>query len=145
MKRFEFRLETVLKVRQAQEESARDRYLDKRAERLEAESVRIEIDKRRIGLLRMPLMGIRDHQALNASLDSLDQRESEQRHVIRVLEEEEESLREAWNLSMQEVEVVEKLKEAEWEAWRAEEARQEQLELDEWSVLRTSRRKGSAA
>lgn len=136
MRKFAFRLQSVLNYRLALEEEAERAYLSARAERLEAEAVFDQIDRRRLELCKLAAPTLDERICIERIYEKLDGQEREQRAIVQVLEIEEEKLRQAWLEARRETEVLRKLREKAWETWREEANRIEQAELDEWAVLR---------
>jgi flagellar export protein FliJ len=133
---FEFRLEKVLQFRQMQESWAKDAYLDARAARLEAEVEILNLKDRRGQLLEKTATDIDSRRALELTLLRIDDQERSQNHVLAVLANEEETAMNAWQHQKRELETLVQLREAALEEFKAEEARREQADLDEWAVMR---------
>jgi flagellar FliJ protein len=136
MRRFRFRLQKVLEHRELLEEEAKTAFLNARAQRLEAERRLEELLQQRAEWLERPLRTLEDRLVLERFLDALGDREREQRIVISTLEDEEETLRQAWIEARKDAEAMRRLRQAAYDEWRAEANRKEQADLDEWAVLR---------
>ncbi len=136
MKKFEFRLQKVLEYRDAMENWAQEGYLDTRVARLEGEAALLEIQNRRQAALHAAPVSVDDRLNLELRLLSFDDEERAQQTVIQVLTNEEEKALEVWQEKKRELETVVKLKEKALEEWQLDANRQEQGELDEWSVMR---------
>jgi len=136
MRKFLFRLQKVLEHRERLEEEAKTAFLNARAQRLDAERMLEALAGVRAEALARPLAGLEDRLALERFLEALADRERQQRIVVRTLEDEEESLRQAWIEARRDAEALRKLREAARAEWQAEADRREQAALDEWAVLR---------
>ena len=79
-----------------------------------------------------------DRLAHEAHLDRLDAEQSALEAAVSVLLGEEESARDAWIETKQNLEALEKLREKDYQEWQLVEGRREQAALDEWAVLRRS-------
>jgi len=135
VRRFQFRLESVLNYRETLESDAETAYLGARAERIAAEVVFSELDQRRDAICGTPTTCVEDRMAIQRSLELCDDLERRQRNVVQVLEVEEESKRQAWIEARRDAEVMRKLKTKAQDEWQEEANREEQNALDEWAVL----------
>lgn len=146
MKRFAFRYQTVLDVRerlQKQEEDALQRLLGRqRAE--EAEHERLVAEE---AMLRTAwtdqVSGALDLDALltmHASLDGMARKIAQQKHAVDVATARTDNQREILTKAMQEAEVLRKLKQRDFDAWRIALDRAENAQLDEMATLRHTRR-----
>jgi len=136
MRKFRFRLRKVLEHRERLEEDAKTAFLNARAQRLDAERMLEALAGVRAEALARPLAGLEDRLVLERFLEALADRERQQRIVVRTLEDEEESMRQAWIEARRDAEALRKLREAARAEWQAEADRREQAALDEWAVLR---------
>lgn len=134
MKKFQFRLHRVHAFRILEEEVARDRYLAKQAERVNAEGELANYPELRRQALAQPLRHIEEHGALTAWVDRLDDEERAQRVVVSVLTDEEEALRQQWISRRQDAQALEKLRTKAYEEWLYEANREEQNALDEFAT-----------
>jgi len=136
IKRFDFRLQSVLEYRLLTEEWAKEAYLDAKTKRLEAEVALLGIQQQRDDLLRTPAFDIEDLQALDLRLKLVDDKESQQRLVLQVLKNEEDNCFEQWQQRKNDVDVITKVRDKAYDEWQRDMDRAEQYALDEWSVQR---------
>lgn len=136
MKPFEFTLQRVLDYRRMVEEWAKNAYLETRIRRLEAEAELAPIFEARSSALVERPDSIDRLLTLDRYLVRLDDQERDQRALIAILVEEEESARREWVERRKEAEALEKLRQSQFEEWVLESEREEQRMLDEWAVLR---------
>lgn len=136
MKTFDFRLKKVLEYRRLTEEWAKEAYLDARAARLEAETVRLGILRLKEQLLLEHAETIEDLQTQELRFLALDDQESQQNIVIGVLMQEEADALTVWNERRQEVAALEKLHDRAYEEWMHLMNKEEQAFLDEWTNSR---------
>jgi flagellar protein FliJ len=136
MKKFEFRLQKVLEYREAMEHWAQEVYLDTRVARLEGEAALLEVRNRRATALQQTANGLNERRHLELFLQTIDDDELAKQTIIEVLLAEEEKALGLWHEKKRELETIVKLREHAHEEWQLEANRQEQAELDEWSVLR---------
>lgn len=136
MKKFDFRLQSVLEYRLLTEQWAKDAYLDARAKRLEADLLITGVRQQRQELLAHPTTDIEDLQALDLRLKLIDDQEAHQRLIIQVLTNEEANCFEQWQQRRNDVDVITKLRDKAYEEWERDMGRAEQYALDEWSAQR---------
>lgn len=146
MKRFAFRYQTVLDVRerlQKQEEDVLMRLLSRqRAEEAEHERLVAEEVSLR-GAWTDQVSGALDLDALltmHASLDGMARKIEQQRQVCDVARARTDNQREILTRAMQEAEVLRKLKQRDFDAWRIALDKAESAQLDEIATLRHTRR-----
>lgn len=146
MKRFAFRYQTVLDVRerlQKQEEDvlmrllARQRAEEAERERLIAEeaSLREAWTERVNGALDLDAL-----LTMHASLDGMARQIAQQGNAIDVARARTDNQREILTRAMQEAEVLRKLKQRDLDAWRLAIDKAENAMLDEMATLRYTRR-----
>ncbi len=138
MAKFRFRLERVLAYREMVEGWAKDAYLEARAARLEGMAELERIGTRRGELVFSKVDSLDDRRALEACLEKLDDDERQQKTVIDLLEADEAKRKEEWLEASQELQKLEKLRDAAYREWMLDENRREQKELDEWTSQRRS-------
>jgi flagellar export protein FliJ len=136
IKRFDFRLQSVLEYRLLTEEWAKEAYLDAKTKRLEAEVALLGIQQERDDLLGTPAFDIEDLQALDLRLKLVDDKESQQRLVLQVLKNEEDNCFEQWQQRKNDVDIISKVRDKAYDEWQRDMDRAEQYALDEWSVQR---------
>ncbi len=136
MSKYRFRLQKVLDFRRAQEEDAKREYLERRARRLDGELQVAATRSRRAAALKLPCPALEDRKQLELYLERVDDDERADMAALSVLESEEERALGKYTEARRASEVLAKLRERDWQAWRLDEARREQRELDEWAVLR---------
>lgn len=139
MPRFRFRLEQVLRYRELLEETARDVYLESRATRLVAEQELRAFGVSRAELIARGAQSIQERIALEAALKRQDELEADHRIALEVLVQEEEARRLDWIEKKKDLQVLQKLRDREFEQWKLEERRREQREMDEFAVLGAAR------
>ena len=132
MKKFNFRLERVLEFRKLEEDWAKNDYVARRIERVDAELAVETIKDKRRDMLTQPMRSLDERRAVELLLESLDDEERGQMAVISVLHDEEAKALEAWTVKRQEVEALEKMKDKAYAVWLYDLNREEQSELDEW-------------
>lgn len=146
MKRFAFRYQTVLDVRERvekQEEDVLQRLLGQQRGQ-EAERDRLIAEE---AMLRTAwtheVSGALDLDALltmHASLDGMARKIEQQRHAVDVARARTDNQREILAKAMQEAEVLRKLKQRDLDAWRTALDRAENAFLDEMATLRHTRK-----
>lgn len=136
MKKFEFRLETVLDFRRVAEEEAKETYLKARTETIEAESVLDTIREKRRGVLHWQARSVLELMTIESSLHWIDEEESMQESVIRVLRDEEQAALERWQDARKDVKVLERLREEALLDWQYAANLEEQKALDEWATTK---------
>lgn len=134
--KFKFRLQKVLEFRQSVEEQAKRAFLEAQSRRVAAQQELSLIWVEHERLMKYPCNTLDERRTLETALDAQQDLAFDQQIVIQVLEGEEEQLREAWVLAKKEAEAMVKLREAQLEDWQLEQNRLEQIELDEWAVMR---------
>ena len=146
MKRFAFRYQTVLDARERvekQEEDVLQRLLGRqRAEEAEAERLVGEEAMLRTAWTAQ-VSGALDLDALltmHASLDGMARKIAQQRHQVEVAKARTDNQREILMKATQEAEVLRKLKQRDFDAWRIALDRAENAMLDEIATLRHTRR-----
>lgn len=136
MRKFAFRLAKLLEYRLLQEKWAKDEYLACRAKRLEGEK-QIELLKEKRGEAARKNYGTLDERrAQEAYVNRLEDEKRGFEAAVAVLAGEEEVARVKWLNFKKDAEVLEKLRQKDFELWTVEEQRRVQNELDEWSVQR---------
>jgi flagellar export protein FliJ len=136
MARFEFRLQKVLEYRGMVEQWAKEAYLDAQRKVFDAEAERETIRSTRQELLSRRMASVEELVALNAYVERLDDQESMQDSIIRILTDAVESAKQEWIVAKQEAEALVKLRDGDLAEWTLDQDRKEQAELDEMTVLR---------
>jgi flagellar FliJ protein len=146
MKRFAFRYQTVLDVRERlekQEEDLLQRLLGRqRAEEAERDRLVAEEASLREAWTER-VSGALDLDALltmHTSLDGMARRIAKQRQAVEVAKARTDNQREILTKAMQEAEVLRKLKQRDFDAWRLAIDRAENAAIDEMATLRHTRR-----
>lgn len=136
MARFRFRLQGVLELRAAREEAAKRELRLAQAAVIAAERERDALFDKKRRLLGTETHDLVERQTLETAVIHLDDRVRHQRIAIEQLRQESERAMERWRVAKMDLEVMERLREKAFEAYRLEESRREQAELDEFAVLR---------
>ncbi len=154
MKRFQFKLENVLKYRKTLEDLAKNEYREGlRLLNIEKESLRqMEINRKKLARFYDLQPGsVVDPDFLSfvarytIQLSHLIER---QKGIIKDKEEIAAEMFRAWNKNRQDVKVVEKLKEKKWKQYLREVDKEEQIFQDEIFIakkIRTTREEGARA
>jgi flagellar export protein FliJ len=119
-----------------EEDWAKNTYLDLRSDRIEHEAGIASIQERRAEVLINSPATIEGRLAQERVNRHLDDEETEAHAALSVIVQEEERALNVWHERKRAVELLARLRDREYEAWRLDEARKEQAELDEWAVLR---------
>ncbi|MGV3617567.1 MAG: flagellar export protein FliJ [Fimbriimonas sp.] len=136
MPKFSFRLQKVLEFRELEEGEAQNAY---RAAQDAVSEKQADIRKlilHRTALVSAPAPTIDARLHLERVMERIDDEERTERSILAILENEETIAEANWNAKRQAVKVIEKLRENALEAWKQDEERREQADLDEWAVLR---------
>lgn len=136
MKKFEFRLESVLRYRRDLENTAKTAYMGARRETLLCESEIAETDQRRLEILQLKYANLPERKLIETLVEGTDDRERELRATLCVLQNEEAMALAAWQGAQREVKALDQLREKALTAWRHEDDLEEQRNLDEWTVTR---------
>jgi flagellar export protein FliJ len=136
MRKFAFRLAKLLEYRKLQEKWAKDEFLSCRARRIEAENQVDALKDKRSQAARKTYETLQDRRAQEAYVQRLEDERRAVEAAVSVLVGEEELARVKWLGFRKDAEVLEKLKQKDFELWTVEEQRRVQRELDEWSVQR---------
>ncbi len=136
MPAFVFSLQKVLDYRRLEEGWAKDAFRAAQDARFEGEAAVERIRDRRKACVARPDPTLAERLDLEAYHAALDREETAARERLTTLEGKEAEAREAWRDRRVSAEALAKLREAALDEWKAEEARREQADLDEWAVLR---------
>jgi flagellar export protein FliJ len=136
VRKFEFRLESVLEYRETLETAAKNAYLVARREALACEREVADIEQRRLAALQLKYANLPERRTIETILESLDDREREVRALLCVLQNEEAMALAAWQEARRDVKVLEQLREKAHVIWQHEVDLEEQNQLDEWTVMR---------
>ncbi len=146
MKRFVFRYQTVLDVRERVQKQEEDvlRQLLSRQRAEEAEHDRLVADEVSLRTAwTEQVSGDLDLDSLltmHASLDGMARQIVQQRSAVEVARARADNQREILTTAMQEAEVLRKLKQRDFDAWRIALDRAENAQNDEMATLRYTRR-----
>ena len=133
---YKFRLQKVLEYRESQEEEAKRRLLERKAESLQAESRLRAISDQRKHVLGVQPANVFAHLEMEGRLAKHDFEERLASSALAVLRDEEEAAELAWRERKRSLETMTKLQEKDLAGWTLSETRKEQAALDEWAVLR---------
>lgn len=136
MRKFMFRLQRVLDARAAWEDVARREFQAARAATLAAEGEIERLRARKSDLLARPALDLAERQALERAVLAIDDAIRHQKVIVEQCAYEEEWTRDRWIETRRDLQVMEKLRERDFEAYRLDMARREQAEMDEFGVLR---------
>ncbi|MBX3095682.1 MAG: hypothetical protein KF812_02350 [Fimbriimonadaceae bacterium] len=136
MAKFRFRLDVVLRLREREEELAKNAYRAATARRIEAEStIDLIREKRRSVLVGVPA-SLAARIALPGLLERIDDDEHASVTIADLLQQEEEAALRRYVEAKQSAEALRKLREGRHAEWQLAEDRAEQQALDEWAVQR---------
>lgn len=138
MRKFNFRLETLLQLRISEAEEAKLIYFHAQKSRYEMEDYLAELSLTRRESLGHPAQDFSTRFALQAWMDSLDLQQQQAESALMVLLDEEEGCRQVWLDRQQAADVLAKLRERHAFDHELEMSRWEQAQLDEWAVMRRS-------
>lgn len=144
-KKFEFRLQSYLKLKEQNELDARREFAMKRSELQVIENQVTAIQSQRLEVLKQAAASLDDRLQLAMSLTILDDDERCQRCLIGVLQDELRKVLSVWTQARKELKAVEKLREKQLSEFELEASRQAQKDLDEWAVLNRTRLTGAAS
>lgn len=136
MARFRFRLQRVLEVRATREEAAKRELQQAQAAVIAAERERDALFDKKRRLLGTETRDLAERQTLETAVIHLDERVRHHQIAIEQLRQEADRAMEHWRGAKIELEVMDKLREKAFEAYRLDETRREQAEMDEFAVLR---------
>lgn len=136
MPKFSFRLQKVLEFREMEEGAAKDVFVAAQNARADKQGEIRRLIEYRSGIVAQTPNTLDARMHLERVMERIDDEERAQRAALAILENEEVSTQNAWNLKRQAVKAIEKLRESALEQWKLEEERREQANLDEWAVLR---------
>ena len=136
MPKFSFRLQRVLEYREMEEGAAKDLFVAAQNARGEKQGEIRRLIEYRSGIVAQPANSLDARIHLERVMERIDDEERAQRAALAILENEEASAQNAWNLKRQAVKAIEKLRENALDQWKLDEERREQANLDEWAVLR---------
>lgn len=136
MPKFSFRLQKVLEYREMEEGWAKDTYVAAQSARAEKQADIKKLIAHRTAIVSQPANSIESRLHLQRVMERIDDEERVERSVLAVLENEEFDAQAAWNVKRQAVKAIERLRENALEAWKLDEERREQADLDEWAVMR---------
>lgn len=131
MREFRYRFQTLLEIRSKEEQEAKRTLFHAMAARLEAEKNADLIRSRKVSGKPSNLGELVASDALRAKwIDELAEAEA----VVGILANEEEVARQSWIAAKREADSLTKLKDRELSDYRIEEKREEQKEMDDWTV-----------
>ena len=136
MAKFSFRLEKVLEYREMEEGWAKDAYLAAQRARAEKQAEIARLIAQRSAVVTLPANSIPQRLHLERVMEKMDDEERSHRIALAVLENEELNAQAEWNVRRQAVKAIERLRENALDAWKLEQERREQADLDEWVTMR---------
>ncbi len=136
MRKFKFRLESVLKYRQEERDQARNLYIEAQQRRFEMDDQIREVEQVRKENLRGPANDLPSRLSLQSWVDNLDNQQHQFQVALEILLQEEEHAMQVWIERRQEAEALEKMRARQLQEHLLEVARFEQNELDEWATMR---------
>lgn len=136
MAKFHFRLDVILRLREREEEQAKNAYRTATSRRIEADSTIELIRERRRSILVGVPASLAARVALPGLLERIDDDESAAITIADLLQQEEEAALRRYNSAKQTAEALRKLRQGRLTEWQIEENRAEQRALDEWAVQR---------
>ncbi|GMV36026.1 MAG: hypothetical protein AMXMBFR61_05340 [Fimbriimonadales bacterium] len=136
MRRFRFRLESVLRYRRRIEEIKEASFARAHRNRLIAEARAAEMERTRERVSSMELgVDLDTRRQRELYLMRLDDMIAAQRQLVEILMRDEDAAREEWLAARREVKALEELRERALRRHEKEVLREEQRELDEWAIL----------
>lgn len=136
MHRFEFRLEKVLKVRQAAEQEFKEAFKAARQATKAMEHEIDQLDNQIERLMVTPYEQISDKVLADSHVICLKDERTSKLAALSILEQEGERAFDRWQKAKQDTEAVQKLRENAMLEYRQEVKRWEQKQLDEWTSSR---------
>lgn len=136
MPKFEFRLDTVLRLREREEEAKKQAYQNAVARRIEADQSVEDLRARRQEILVGAPLDLDTRRHLAGLLEKLDDDEQALVTIADLLQQEEEAALRHYHLAKQAAEALRKLRAGRLAEWELSEQRAEQAALDEWAVQR---------
>ena len=134
MSSFAFRLQRVYEYRELEEGWAKDNFLAKHINRMEAENELFQLEDDRRLLLSAGADDLNSRMDLELRIQKLDDHDRALKILIHELTIEEEKARDEWILKKQDKSVLEKLREKAYNAWMYRQNKLEQSALDEWTT-----------
>jgi flagellar FliJ protein len=138
MHKFSFRLQKLLEYRSMQEEWAKAAYLEVHAARISAETELERLRNVRLEATHTPRQALDEMLNLENYLARIDDLLEEQISIIDILSDEEEKAKKEWLEAKRNHESLSKFRERAFEEWQREFAREEQKQLDDWSIRKRS-------
>jgi flagellar FliJ protein len=144
VRRFRFRLESVLRHRLQIEEKKERAFVEAQQRRRAAQRVLRQLEAEVMRVRQVdPGLDLRWLEWREQYVVRLRDRMAAQEQVISLLAQEEEQRRQEWLEARRDRQVLDKLKEKAKARHRAEELWEEQRDLDEWAVLRSGVMQGA--
>lgn len=136
MRKFRFRLQSVLNYQRRLEEEAKAAYQAAMSKRIEIEMEINNLGIRRDIELARPIAGLESLLTLMHYVDRLDRERGDLEIAQDILLQEEEAAKLAWIEARKSAEAIEKLRTKQLEEYQLEASRAEQRDLDEWAITR---------
>lgn len=136
MHKFSFKLQKILEYKEALEKKAKEEHLQKRAGCIAVEEAIQQIIKQRNQVLLSSETDLDSLQNKERYLLKLDEEERYQKIALCVLLDEEEKSLAKWQKKYKEAEVFKKLKEHKKQTWLYLLNKEEQNQLDDFSIMR---------
>lgn len=139
MKRFNFRLQKVLEVRETAEERAKQTFGHAQQALLGGQATLTEMKASRNRTASAPCGTFQDRVTLEGVLARMTMAERHFQIQLNDLERDAHQALVRYTAARQEAEILRKLRENALEVWRLESERKEQADLDEWATQRRAR------
>lgn len=136
MYKFAFKLQKILEYKEALEKKSKEEYLSKRAQCIEIEEAIQQIIRQRNQVLMSSPVDLDSLQNKERYLLKLDEEERCQKIALNVLQDEAAKKLTKWQEKYQEAEALKKLKEHKKEAWLYLLNKEEQNQMDDFSIMR---------
>lgn len=135
MKKFSFKLEKLLRVREHAEEQAKEEFRKCHQAVLAVEREIADLDEQVERLMVRPCETIAERIQAEEFILCLKEDRASRLAALSIVEQEEEAALAAWRGAKQESEIVRTLKENAFAEWKEAYVRAEQTSLDEWAVM----------
>lgn len=135
MRKFTFRLEKLLRVREHSEDQAKDQFRMCRQAVLAVEKEIEDLDNLVEKAMIRPCLSLPERIQTELLIMTLKEDRTMKLAALSIVEQEADTALGHWRLAKQDAEIVRKLKENAYIEWKTEAARKEQAQLDEWAVI----------
>ncbi|MEP0766249.1 MAG: flagellar export protein FliJ [Fimbriimonadia bacterium] len=136
MRKFRFRLESVLRYRRRIEEMKESAFARAHRNRLIAEAQAADLERTRQTVATMELgVDLETRRRREIYLIRLDDLIAAQHQLVEILMRDEDAARKEWLAARREVKALEELRARALRRHEAEVLREEQRDLDEWAIL----------